>query len=53
MEKKTPTVFKYFNYLLQCKKTEKTNDPFLRKSSTNGQMEYWMARQTDRQTVIL
>ena len=31
LEKRTLSVFKYSNYLPSCKKSEKTNDPFLRK----------------------
>ena len=30
--KKSLLVFEYFNYLPSCKKSEKTNDPFLRKT---------------------
>ena len=31
MEKRAVSVFKYFNYLPSCQKSEKANEPFLRK----------------------
>ena len=42
LEKEDLSVFKYSNYLPSCKKSQKTNDPFLGKN----------AELTDRQTVI-
>ena len=45
--KRAQSVFKYSNYLTICKKSEKTNDPFLKKMpnlqtrQTNGQMDRW------------
>ena len=36
MEKMVLAVFKYFNYLPSCQKSEKTNEQFLRKMQ-NGQ----------------
>ena len=48
-KKKALSVFKYSNYLLPCQKSEKTNEPFLRKMPT-WQMERQMDRQTDGQT---
>ena len=44
-KKKAQSVFKYYNYLPSCKKSERTNEPFLRKM-LNCQTD----RQTDRQT---
>ena len=32
LEKRTLSVFKYFNYLPSCKKSEKTNETFLKKN---------------------
>ena len=40
-KKKAQSVFKYYNYLPSCKKSERTNEPFLRKM---------LNCQTDRQT---
>ena len=55
--KKALSVFKYSNYLTLCKKSEKTNDPFLRKMpdrqtdrQTDRQADGQTDRQTDRQT---
>ena len=39
------SVFKYSNYLPSCKKSEKTNVPFLRKM-----LKWWMGRQVEGQT---
>ena len=38
-KKKTLSVFKYSNYLSPCKKSEKTNEPFLEKRQTVGQTD--------------
>ena len=43
LEKRTLSVFKYSNYLPSCKKSEKTNDPFLRKTLN------WRTDTPDRQ----
>ena len=48
LEKKALTVFTYSNYLPSCKKSEKTNEPSLRK------MPNWRTdRQTDGQTTVI
>ena len=44
LEKRAVSVFKYFNYLPLCQKSEKTNDPFPRKM-----LNCW----TDRQTTVI
>ena len=38
LEKRTLSVFKYFNYLPSCKKSEKTNETFLKKM-TDGRTD--------------
>ena len=43
-EKRTLSVFKYSNYLPWCKRSEKTNDPFMRK------IPNW---RTDRQSTVI
>ena len=40
LEKRTLSVFKYFNYLPSCKKSEKTNETFL-KEMTDGRTDGW------------
>ena len=48
LQKKVMPVFKYCNYLLSCKKSEKTNDMLLKK------IPNWTThRQIDRQRVVL
>ena len=48
LEKKALTVFTYSNYLPSCKKSEKTNEPSLRK------MPNWRTdRQPDGQTTVI
>ena len=38
LKKRTLSVFKYFNYLPSCQKSEKTNEPFLKNAElTDGQ----------------
>ena len=44
--KRALSVFKYSSYLPSCKKSEKTNELFLRKTQTDGRMD----RRPDRQT---
>ena len=46
--KRALSIFKYFNYLPLCKKSEKTKEPFLRKN-----LNCWTDRQTDRQTRVI
>ena len=52
-EKRAQSIFRYCNYHPSCEKSEKTNEPFLRKMpnwKTDRQMDRWMDRQA---TVIL
>ena len=48
LEKRVLSVFKYSNYLLSCKKLEKTNSRFLRKI-LNRRTDRQTGNQTDRQ----
>ena len=53
LEKRVLSVFKYSSYLKLYKKSEKTNDAFLRKipaSQIDGQTDRETDRQTGRQT---
>ena len=47
--KRARSVFKYSNYLPSCKKSEKTNELFLRKTQTDGRMD----RRPHRQTKVI
>ena len=49
--KRRLSVFRYSNYLLSCQKSEKTIEPFLRKTP-DGQTDWWTDRQTDNGNFI-
>ena len=52
IEKRALSVFKYYNHLPSCKKSEKNNNPFLRKI-LKWRTERQKDRETDRQTTVI